>query len=73
MDKNFQNQEGCQICVPKLVYFPWISGKSSAESGRVGSSAYVTRLQSTLRLVSSLYILYVNILGRIRILKCYLQ
>ena len=26
MDKSFQNQEGCQICVPGLVYFPWKSG-----------------------------------------------
>ena len=26
MDKNFQNQEGCQIYVLRLVYFPWKSG-----------------------------------------------
>ena len=24
--KSFQNKEGCQICVPGLVYFPWNSG-----------------------------------------------
>ena len=22
----FQNQEGCQICIPGLVYIPWKSG-----------------------------------------------